>query len=198
TREVKTLPGLTSLTHATYTIRSTIYPALQSATEEALQNGLAQYEMSSGRVEYQGPEANLSDAIRDIVAARAAAPADATASKEPDWQQALKAARLPLRDVHWTPAVVIDKPGARAKSEGLRVGLADGRVMPLHAAGTIQRQLQINDVVLVRVIGGKGKNGSRAEMRVRPVVQGAALVLENKTGRILAMAGGFSYGLSQL
>jgi membrane carboxypeptidase/penicillin-binding protein len=29
-------------------------------------------------------------------------------------------------------------------------------------------------------------------------VQGAALVLENKTGRILAMAGGFSYGLSQL
>ena len=35
-------------------------------------------------------------------------------------------------------------------------------------------------------------------MRVRPTVQGAALVLENKTGRILAMAGGFSYPLSQL
>jgi penicillin-binding protein 1A len=33
---------------------------------------------------------------------------------------------------------------------------------------------------------------------VRPTVQGAALVLENKTGRILAMAGGFSYPLSQL
>ena len=35
-------------------------------------------------------------------------------------------------------------------------------------------------------------------MRVRPTVQGAALVLENKTGRILAMTGGFSYPLSQL
>ena len=35
-------------------------------------------------------------------------------------------------------------------------------------------------------------------MRVRPTVQGAAVVLENKTGRILAMAGGFSYPLSQL
>ena len=35
-------------------------------------------------------------------------------------------------------------------------------------------------------------------MRVRPTVQGAALVLENKTGRILAMAGSFSYPLSQL
>jgi Penicillin binding protein transpeptidase domain len=33
---------------------------------------------------------------------------------------------------------------------------------------------------------------------VRPTVQGAALVLENKTGRILAMAGSFSYPLSQL
>jgi membrane carboxypeptidase/penicillin-binding protein len=33
---------------------------------------------------------------------------------------------------------------------------------------------------------------------MRPVVQGATIVLENKTGRILAMAGGFSYPLSQL
>ena len=33
---------------------------------------------------------------------------------------------------------------------------------------------------------------------MRPTVQGAALVLENKTGRILAMAGSFSYRLSQL
>ena len=39
---------------------------------------------------------------------------------------------------------------------------------------------------------------ARAELRVRPQVQGAALVLDNKTGRILAMAGGFSYPLSQL
>ena len=33
---------------------------------------------------------------------------------------------------------------------------------------------------------------------MRPTVQGAAVVLENQTGRILAMAGGFSYPLSQL
>jgi penicillin-binding protein 1A len=33
---------------------------------------------------------------------------------------------------------------------------------------------------------------------VRPTVQGTVVVLENKTGRILAMAGGFSYPLSQL
>ncbi len=33
---------------------------------------------------------------------------------------------------------------------------------------------------------------------MRPTVQGAAVVLENQTGRVLAMAGGFSYPLSQL
>ena len=43
-----------------------------------------------------------------------------------------------------------------------------------------------------------GKAGTRAELRVRPVVQGSVVVLENKTGRILAMSGGFSYPLSQL
>ena len=53
-------------------------------------------------------------------------------------------------------------------------------------------------MVLVRVAEGKGKGGVRAELRVRPTVQGAAVVLENKTGRILAMTGGFSYPLSQL
>ena len=61
-----------------------------------------------------------------------------------------------------------------------------------------QRKLALHDVVFVHVNEGKGKAGARAELRVRPVVQGTAVVLENKTGRILAMTGGFSYPLSQL
>src|ERR1700732_5536803 len=58
--------------------------------------------------------------------------------------------------------------------------------------------LALYDVVFVRLVDGKGKTAGRAELRVRPVVQGTVVVLENKTGRILAMAGGFSYPLSQL
>jgi hypothetical protein len=66
------------------------------------------------------------------------------------------------------------------------------------------------DVVYVRVTESKGGDVSgsdgrtrarttaaQAQLRVRPTVQGATL-LENKTGRILAMAGSFSYPLSQL
>src|SRR2546430_15764939 len=44
----------------------------------------------------------------------------------------------------------------------------------------------------------KGKSAKVSRMGQPPGVQGPGLVLENKTGRILAMAGGFSYPLSQL
>jgi penicillin-binding protein 1A len=104
--------------------------------------------------------------------------------------------RLPLYDVHWVPAVVIQTRSG--KREGLQVGLADGRMMPLAGAGGIERNIKMHDVILVRLSETKGKSGARAELRVRPEVQGTALVLENKTGRILAMTGSFSYPLSQL
>jgi membrane carboxypeptidase/penicillin-binding protein len=100
--------------------------------------------------------------------------------------------------VHWTPAIVLERPGGK-KGEAWRVGLSDGRILPLSIDNaTAQRKLAVYDVVLVRVTDAKGKTGGRAELRVRPIVQGAVVVLENKTGRILAMSGGFSYPLSQL
>ena len=101
----------------------------------------------------------------------------------------------------------------RGDADPLRVGIRDGRVLPLDAAnGGAKRNLGLYDVVYVRVIEGRAVTksktagasaaavtvGGRAELRVRPTVQGAALVLENKTGRILAMAGSFSYFSSQL
>ena len=118
--------------------------------------------------------------------------------KRPGWQRALAGARLPLYDVHWTTAVVLEKPTGK-KGAAWRAGLPDGRVVPLAVDNVAaQRKLALYDVVLVRVDEGKGKAGTRAQLRVRPVVQGAVVVLENKTGRILAMSGGFSYPLSQL
>jgi penicillin-binding protein 1A len=93
---------------------------------------------------------------------------------------------------------VLEKPtGTRGQT--WRVGLADGRVLPLSVDNaTAQRKLTLYDVVLTRVTDGSGKTAARADLRVRPVVQGAVVVLENKTGRVLAMTGGFSYPLSQL
>src|SRR6185437_693933 len=181
------------MTANSYTVRSTINPQLQRAVETTLQEGWSRYERSAGRVQFVSPEARLGKAVQRADAERK------VSDKRPAWQIALATARLPLYDVHWTPAIVVEKPGGGKKNEAWRVGLADGRVLPFSVDNAIaQRKLAVYDVVLVRVTDGKGKAGARAELRVRPIVQGAVVVLENKTGRILAMAGGFSYPLSQL
>jgi membrane carboxypeptidase/penicillin-binding protein len=191
-REAKAVAGVTDSGTDSYIIRSTINPQMQRAAEEALQEGLFEYERSNDRLEFHGAEANLSAAIARLDADRK--PGEKRPNM-PSWQIALQNARLPLYDVHWTPAVVVDISGR--KETTWRVGLADGRIVPLSLRAHAQRKIQINDVVLVRLTGGKGKQ-TRADLRVRPTVQGATIVLENKTGRILAMAGGFSYPLSQL
>jgi len=193
--EAKALAGIDSLTAGSYTVRSTIVPELQRTAEAALQEGLAHYEITMGRARFAGAEANLADAVRRIETENAKATPPVT-SQRPAWQQALEAARLPLYDVHWPAAIVLDK--GRGKSAGvIRVGLADGRVLPLAGAGSsVHRALNLYDVVYVRV--SEGRREARADLRVRPSVQGAAVILDNKTGRILAMAGGFSYPLSQL
>ena len=188
-RESKTVSRAEIFAADAYTIRSTIHPGLQRAAEIALQEGLSAYERKAGRWHFEAAEANLSDAIARI-------PSDENEDAKPAWQQALAQARLPLYDVHWPVAVVVDVPSTRAGTH--RVGLADGRVVPLstgRAAG--KTQLNLHDVIFVRLIQSKGQV-VRAELRTRPVVQGTAIVLENRTGRILAMVGGFSYPLSQL
>jgi penicillin-binding protein 1A len=189
-REAKSVAGIDAITANSYTVRSTISLPLQRAVEEALQEGLWRYERSADRVQFHGPEASLAQVVARIETGD-------RSDKKPAWQQALANARLPLYDVHWTSAVVVEKPGY-SKGAAWRVGLADGRILPLSLDNAIaQRKLALYDVVLVRVVDGKGKS-ARAELRVRPTVQGTVVVLENKTGRILAMTGGFSYPLSQL
>ncbi len=215
-REAKALAGIDNLTAATYSVRSTIRPDLQLAAETALQDGLARYEMTAGRAIFYGAEINLAAAVRRLEARPASGPA------KPAWQRALEFARLPLYDVHWTPAIMIEGRSSRpappppkgskntkntknsppiVSNEGsgpLRVGLANGTILPLAIKVAMRRELRLHDVVYVNVVEAKGKDSARAELRARPQVQGAAVVIDNATGRILAMAGGFSYPLSQL
>ena len=212
-REARTFAGLDSLTSASYTVRATVNAGLQSALEGALQEGLSTYERGTGRARYEGPELNLAEAVKRIEAAAPApepapeappavplpkgvkgakalpVPAKPPAPK-PAWQRALETARAPLYDLRWPLAVVL-----QTGKNGVKVGLPDGRVASLDP-GPARGRLQLHDAVRVRLREGKGS--LRADLRVRPSVQGAAIVLENRTGKILAMSGGFSYPLSQL
>ncbi len=176
-----------------YTVHSTINASLQHEAKAALQEGLARYEIDTGPVKFREPEANIGDAIQKFSASGGAAAAPGAL---PVWQQALQALKLPLADVHWEPAVILDKDVSTSGDRNIRVGIRDGRVFTAQRGERgVKRNLGLYDVVYVRVIEGKtvanrktagsapGATvtiGSRAELRVRPTVQGAALVLENK------------------
>ena len=213
-REARTFAGLESLTNASYTVRATVNAGLQSALEGALQEGLSTYERGTGRARYEGPELNLAEAVKRLeaappapepapeatpavplpkgVKAAKALPAVAKApAVKPTWQRALETARAQLYDVRWPLAVVL-----QSGKNGVKVGLPDGRVAALDP-GPARGKLQLYDAVRVR-LRDPASRAPRAALRVRPGVQGAAIVLENKSGKILAMTGGFSYPLSQL
>ena len=183
-REARTAAGFPNIATAGITLHTTIRPDIQKAAETALQEGLAQYEMRTGRVEWRGAEANIGDAVRKAEAAGG--------PKGKSWQQALAAVRMPLYDVHWDTAVILG-----SDKNGVKAGLKDGRVVNLSTPA--RRGINTYDVVFVKQTEALGKNGGgRVELRVRPRVQGAAVVLDNKTGAILSMVGGFSYPASQL
>lgn len=194
-REAKIVAGIDSFTSSTYAVRTTIRPDLQRATEIALQDGLVRYERGAGRSAFYNAEMNLAAAIKRLETRAVVGPT------LPTWQLALNAARLPLYDVHWSSAVVVDlgRSKSNKKSDSpIRVGLRDGTTLPLTVTAKMLREFKLYDVIFVNIVDARGKERARAELRVRPSVQGAAVVIDNATGGILAMAGGFSYPLSQL
>ena len=189
-RETESVAGIEAITANSTTVRSTIDPALQRAVETALQEGLSRDERSAGRAQPVPPRPSWPR--RSSAPKRSASSATSGRLAGGAGERAVAASTCTGR-----PRRRVEASGK--KGEAWRVGLADGRVLPLSIDNAAaQRKLALYDVVLVRVTEGKGKTAARAELRVRPVVQGAVVVLENKTGRILAMSGGFSYPLSQL
>ena len=197
-REAKTLVGMQSLTSESYTVRSTINSKLQRAAEQALQDGLARYEAKNGRAKFEGPELSLGEVVARVTTEQSTRALRRGRVVKPVWQMALETAKLPLYDVHWPVAVVLGRAQENGRSY-IRVGLKDGRIVPLSLPEHVDpSMLHLNDVIFVNITEGKKSGDARAELRIKPKVQGAAIVLENKTGRILAMVGGFSYPLSQL
>lgn len=185
-RDAKAKTNIESLTIGSYTVRSTLHPELQKAAELALANGLTKYEAMSGRAVFTGPSGNI-EAQMDKTGAT--------------WQEVMATARGDLYDIRWPAAVYLGntlqtKDGKVFKTKDHKIGLADGRVITLKASANAIKKLKVYDLIYVTV--KEDAKNPVGTLMVPPQVQGAVIVMEAKTGRVLAMSGGFSYAASQL
>ena len=182
-RELAKLYGEDQLYGGGLSVRTTLEPRLQEYARRALMDGLISYDHSKG---FRTPVASI-----EIGA---------------DWGADV-AKIIPLSDVpEWQLAVVLSMNGNEAQI-GLRPdNLADNAVGDERSIGTLsgpeikwvskplQDILKVGDVVYVSPVSGK--TGIYTLEQV-PEIEGALVAMDPRTGRVLAMVGGFSYAMSE-
>jgi len=166
--------GQKSLDETGLSVRTTLDPRLQAAGTQSLRAELVAYDERRG---YRGPVDHL-DSVND-------------------WGTKLDKLHLGFDVPGWYPAVVL---GTDRQDAQIGIGGGLNETHALKAAGmhwalgkrTVSQLLAVGDVVLVE----RQSNGS-FELRQAPKVQGALVAMNPKTGRIVAMVGGFSHSISQ-
>jgi penicillin-binding protein 1A len=151
-------------------VRTSLDPAVQSDAQDALRAGLIRYDSGRG---WSGP---LNKPRAEIEGDK--------------WQQALLNTNIGIDYLDWKAAIVISKSGSTAQ-----IGFADGRTgtLPRSAAimparglgGTAFAAIEPGDIVAVAPAGGEWS------LRSVPRVSGGMVVEDPRTGRVLAMQGGF-------
>ncbi len=186
-RELLARYGEKGLYQAGLSVRTSLDPALQAIADRSLRTGLIAYDRRHG---WRGPVAHIAAPVQE-------------------WSQKLAAIAQPAGAGEWRLAVVLATDG-----EGASIGLpsdARGRIpfaelrwarpeLPDQHVGAIPKVaadvVKPGDVVLVEALGGDAKQPLYA-LRQIPEVSGAIISMDPHTGRVLAMAGGYSYEMSQ-
>ena len=203
-RELLTRFGADQTTMGGLVVRTSLDPALQAETERALRRGLMDHDRRRGG--WRGPVAQISAGATEWLPALQAVPRVPGAL--PEWRLAVA---LEVRDRDARMAW-LERPDPRTAPQPRTATLPfdevspwarrvrDGRLGP--APRRMQDVLAPGDVVLVEVlpaIPAQGRNPARPErlgLRQVPEVEGAVVALDPNNGRVLAMAGGWSFDRS--
>ncbi|MFZ4408005.1 MAG: penicillin-binding protein 1A [Paracraurococcus sp.] len=186
-------------------VRTSIEPPLQAATEQALRGGLSAYDRRRGG--WRGPVARVSAGSADWMPQLEAV--QRPGGVLPEWRLAVA---LEVRDreakLGW-----VERPDPRAPSQPrtatlamedaawARKALGEGRLGP--PPRRMQDVLAVGDVVPVEMLPGVPAQGrvparpERLALRQVPQIEGAIVALDPSNGRVLAMAGGWSFDKSQ-
>jgi penicillin-binding protein 1A len=171
-RKLVDMYGSNVLYEGGLTVHTTVDPKLQKFARDALRDALIDYDRRHG---YRGE-------VRKV--------------DMDNWLEQLRTFS-DLRSVAMTEgerlAVVL-----RLSSDEARIGFTsglDGR-LPFSnmkwASSNPAEVLEVGDVIIVAEASGEGNEG-QYELRQVPAVNGAMMVMDPHTGRVLAMVGGYSY-----
>ncbi len=182
-RQLRTMFGEDQLYGGGLSVRTTLIPELQAHARKALMDGLVTYDQNEG---FRGPVASV-----DISG---------------DWGVAVHEIK-PLGDVpEWTLAVVLEM-GSNEAVIGLRPDSdIQGNPVADRVTGTLagpdikwvssklQDVLKVGDVVYVSPVASKEGHYTLQQV---PEIEGAIVAMDPRTGRVLAMVGGFSFAESE-
>lgn len=182
-KQIEARQGAKALYENGLTVRTTLDPALQVAANQALDRGLRRVDKRRG---YRKP-------VRNIVQ-EGHNPATFALDR---WQRPMKTADM-------VPAIVTaiePKQGARSGAT-LRIGALNASLAPADFQWTRRSHaadlLRVGDVIEVEITATPA-DGKTVTVRLEqtPILQGAIVALDNRTGHILAMAGGQSFARSK-
>jgi penicillin-binding protein 1A len=152
-----------------YYVRTTLDPRLQTAARIALMDGLETYDHRHG---WRGAWGKV-------------------VSLQPGWQKAALAHSPPSERRKWRVGVVESVDGGQVKVQ-LAADKSEGYILPADVAwARAGKGLAVNDLIFVEPADTGGLH-----LRQVPEVNGAMVVMDPNTGRILAMVGGYSFSLS--
>ncbi|MBY5439152.1 penicillin-binding protein 1A [Rhizobium leguminosarum] len=175
-------------------VRTSLDPQMQLAARKALQDGLVTYDERRG---FHGPIKQI-DASGDWGKALADIPA---LSDVPEWRLAVV---LAVSDSTVEIGLQPAKDGSGKVAADRQRGTIDAKNMQwaFRSADSARKSTKSpvgavapGDVVYVEKLGDDASTSYR--LRQPPKVQGGLVAMDPKTGRVLAMVGGFSYGQSE-
>ena len=150
-------------------IRTPLNSQYQVEALKALREGLEQYDRRHG---WRGPITNI---------------------KIIDWQNNIQEL-IPDKSLNWKLAKVIDidKLTVKIETENKKIGFIDFNDISWTRKKSFEELLNLNDIIYVKKI----KN-DKWNLKQLPKINGAIVVMDPYTGRVLAMVGGFSFKLSE-
>ena len=168
-RSISNNYGYDELYKGGLSIRTPLNPVYQVKALKALREGLEEYDKRHG---WRGPIVNL---------------------KNSDWQNSIKKF-IPDKSLNWKLAKVVDVKQLYVKIEieNKELGIIDFKNVNWIRAESFQNILKANDIIYVKKI-----KKNKWNLKQLPKINGGIVVMDPYTGRVLAMAGGFSFKLSE-